>query len=122
MNDVPGTPQGSDRPAWHAYGPAPGDAGQVEWHPFCEGTVVKLMAEEGVDCPLWEVGMGMMFSDIAEFVEAGGPPDIAADLAHWAADAEAREVPADLDLRAVDLVRRLARAYEDRGVQFVYRP
>lgn len=121
--DAPGTPaSGADRPAWVAYSNAAEAPDHEEYQPFQEGTVVRLMSEDSVDCPLWESSVGLMFSSIEEFLEAGGPPDIAADLEQWAADAEADEVPADLDLRAVDLVRRLARAYEGRGVHFVYQP
>ncbi|WP_408898543.1 hypothetical protein ACJ5H2_05380 [Nocardioides sp. R1-1] len=81
--------------------------------------VIRLMAEEDVDCPLW--CRGLLFSDASEFIAFGGPEDLARDLAEWAADRDAYGRTPRSDGVARELVERLTTAFEHR-FRFVYKP
>ncbi|GAA4081795.1 hypothetical protein GCM10023066_12200 [Nocardioides kongjuensis] len=92
-----------------------------DYDPFApvEGDVIRLMAKEDVDCPLWHAGL--LFSDAEEFIEFGAPPELARDLAAWAADRQANGRHVASDIEAAKLVERLSEAFDHR-YRFVFRP
>jgi hypothetical protein len=107
MSEDPPRPAGI-----YAYGDgaeiAPGDS-PFDLH---EGDVIKLMAEDDVDCPLWHAGL--LFSDAEEFIDFGAPPELARDLAAWAEQRQRQGRTEHSDLEALKLLDRLTSAFDRR--------
>jgi len=89
-----------------------------------EGAVLKLMAEDDVDVPLWVVGgldSGLVFDDVADFIAFGASPELANDLAAWAEDRQRHGRRDESDLAALRLIERLNHHFDYRH-EFLYRP
>lgn len=121
MNSSEPDPQAPVR-GWHAYTQSAGPKGEPDPTPgFSEGAVVKLMAEDDVDVPLWEVGVGLVFDGTAELIAFGASAELANDVASWAVDRQRNGRRDESDLAALRLIERLRREFEFR-YEFVFRP
>jgi len=76
--------------------------------------VIRFMGEDDVEVPLWGED-GLMFVERAELVrDLGVSPELADDIAAWAARWQGGVVDRELDQEAAQLVRRLSHELDYR--------
>jgi hypothetical protein len=109
------------RSGWYAHEPGGHQSeSDDEWAGPREGSVVRFMAEDSVDVPLWGED-GLIFSDEHELErEWGVSPELAAAIVHWGRASQG-PVSAELDAEAARLVRLLRRELDHRFA-IVYQP
>lgn len=109
------------RSGWYAHRPD-GDRSEQDdpWVGPREGSVVRFMAEDSVDVPLWGED-GLIFSDEHELVrEWALSRELVAAIVRWGREAQGPITP-QLDAEAARLVRLLRRELDHRFT-IVYQP
>lgn len=122
-DDLPDRMLSSDgQRGWYAFPPDGHDTEKddEQWEGPEDGSLIRFMAEESADVPLWGP-TGLIFVDGEELArEWGVNRELVADIVQWGRDSLG-PVTADLDAEAARMVRSLAEQTNYR-FRIVYHP